>query len=216
MVLEQSIAGVAVAVTALAPAAPARAHGFDTVKVERSPAVYASPGGKPVDKVRPKTPYGTKTRLWVRARKPGWLKVASLDAPGNVGWIRSALTNPGPTLWRRVVVDRSQRTLTVLSAAGKRWTVRIGVGAPASPTPTGTYQITDRVRGSRFGGIYGAWVLVLSTYGPHTKAARMALHGVPPAGANPAGSAGCVHVPAAALERLAHETPPGTPVEIRA
>ena len=90
------------------------------------------------------------------------------------------------------------------------------VGGASSPTPPGTYQVTDRLDGKRFNGIYGARILALSAYGSPRRTSRLALHGYPPAARSTTESAGCVRVPPRAIERLARAAPPGTPVEIRA
>jgi lipoprotein-anchoring transpeptidase ErfK/SrfK len=189
--------------------------GVETVRPAPGAAVFARPGGRRVDRLTARTPYGTRTRLWVRARRDGWLKVAALNAPGGVGWIDQRRTRPAPRLTRRIEIDRSSRRLTVLGPGG-RWSTRVVMGAPVSPTPLGSFQVTDRIRGARFHGVYGAWVLVLSAYGSPSRTSRLAVHGVPPAARSLTGSAGCVRVPARALQRLAREIPPGTPVRIRA
>jgi len=131
-----------------------------------------------------------------------------------VGWIDERRTRSAPRLVRRIEIDRSSRRLSVLGA-GRRWSTRVVVGAPARPTPLGSFQVTDRMRGERFSGVYGGWVLVLSAYGTPSRTSRLAVHGVPPAARSLTGSAGCVRVPARALRRLAREIPPGTPVRIR-
>jgi L,D-transpeptidase catalytic domain len=186
-----------------------------TVQLRRATAINARPGGRPVGRLSIRTPYGSRTRLWVRARQGRWLKVSTPDAPGAVGWIDRRRVRPAPPVASRIEIDRSRRRLTVL-AGGRRWSTRVVVGAPASPTPLGVYQVTDRLRGERFAGAYGAHILVLSAYGSPSRTSRLAVHGVPPAARSFAYSAGCVRVPRRALERLARETPPGTPVRILA
>jgi lipoprotein-anchoring transpeptidase ErfK/SrfK len=196
-------------------AVPSAGAGTVQLAERAEPVVRSRPGGKPVERLTARTPYGTRTRLWVRARRDGWLKVSSLEGPGGAGWIEQQLTRPAPRLWRRIEIDRSERRLTVLTARG-RWSTRVVMGAPASPTPLGIFQVTDRLPGLRFSGVYGSWILVLSAYGSASRTSRLAVHGVPPAARSATGSAGCVRVSARALERLARETPPGTPVRIRA
>jgi lipoprotein-anchoring transpeptidase ErfK/SrfK len=199
------------------PAAPASVpgEGAPSVWVAGSPRVLTRPGGHAVGRLSARTPYGTHTRLWVRARRGGWLKVSTPDAPGGAGWIAQRRTRPAPRLWRGIEIDRSARRLTVIGAR-RRWSAGVVVGAPSSPTPLGTFQVTDRLPGERFRGVYGDWILVLSAYGTAARTSRLAVHGVPPAARSRTGSAGCVRVPAAALARLAREIPPGTPVRIRA
>ena len=157
-------------------------------------AVREAPGGAIVTQLRARTPYGTPTRLWVRERHAGWEKVPAADAPGGVGWVADADTRPAPRLFRRIVIDLSASRLTVLGG-GRSWSTRVVVGERSSPTPPGIYQVTDRLAGSRFNGVYGARILALSAYGTPRRTARLAVHGVPPAARPGVGSAGCVRVP---------------------
>jgi lipoprotein-anchoring transpeptidase ErfK/SrfK len=99
---------------------------------------------------------------------------------------------------------------------GRRWSTRVIVGGASSPTPPGTYQVTDSLPGTRFSGVYGARILALSAYGTPRRTSRLAIHGYPPAARSRTESAGCVRVPGGALQRLARQAPPGTPVLIRA
>jgi hypothetical protein len=185
----------------------------ETVRVTHAAPVHARVGGRRVGVIRVRTPYGSRTRLWVRARAGGWLRVPAMDAPGNFGWIRARATRPAAPLGNRVRIDRSARRLTV-SGTGARWSTRVILGGAATPTPLGTFQVTDRLSGARYGGTYGAWILVLSTYGSPAHVSRVAIHGMPPAARSRFYSAGCVRVPAGALERLRRAAPPGTPVRV--
>ncbi|MDA0180365.1 L,D-transpeptidase [Solirubrobacter phytolaccae] len=207
---------VAVAWPQLHETADAVAPGVETVWLRRrSVTVHATPGGRRVTSVRSRTPYGSRTRLWVQERSGAWLKVAALDTSSGVGWIEERRTKPARNVARRVVIDRSAQRLTVYGGA-RTWSTRVVVGAAGTPTPLGSYQVTDRLRGERFGGTYGAWVLALSAFGTPARTSRLAVHGIPPAARPGTGSAGCVRVPLRALRRLAREIVPGTPVRIRA
>jgi hypothetical protein len=177
--------------------------------------VRDAPGGAIVTHLRARTPYGSPTRLWVRARVLGWEKVSAADAPGGVGWVAGADTRHTRRLARRIVIDLSARRLTV-RGSGRRWSTRVIVGGASSPTPPGTYQVTDSLPGKRFNGVYGARILALSAYGTPRRTSRLAIHGYPPAARSRTESAGCVRVPDGAIERLARAAPPGTPVLIRA
>lgn len=195
------------------PVAVTPPPGAETVRVARPAALYDRVGGRRVGVIGARTPYGSRTRLWVRARAAGWLQVPAMDAPGNRGWIRARATRPAARLPDRVRIDRSARRLTVIGPRG-RWSTRVILGGAGTPTPLGTFQVTDRLNGRRFGGTYGAWILVLSTYGTPAHVSRVAIHGMPPAAHSRFYSAGCVRVPSAALERLRRAAPPGTPVRV--
>jgi hypothetical protein len=187
--------------------------GYPTVRVDGTVAVYARPGGRRVTTVRRRTAYGTRTRLWVRAFRGAWLKVSDEDAPGGAGWIRASRTTPGTTLHARVRIDRSAKRLTLIGPQ-RSWSTRVVLGGAATPTPLGTFQVTDRLPGARYAGVYGAWIMVLSAYGSPAHDSRLAMHGMPLGARSRYYSAGCVRVPAAALRQLAREAPPGTPVTV--
>jgi lipoprotein-anchoring transpeptidase ErfK/SrfK len=136
-----------------------------------------------------------------------------MDAPNSTGWIRARATRPAPRLLAEIRIDRSARRLTVRGVRTS-WSTRVILGGAGTPTPLGTFQVTDRLNGRRFGGTYGAWILVLSTYGSAARVNRVAIHGMPPAARSRLYSAGCVRVPDRALERLRRAAPPGTPVRV--
>lgn len=204
---------LAVAVTAAALLAPPGT--IETVGAARASGVvvYAKPDGRAVVRLRAKTPYGNPLRLWVRERRDGWIKTAVEYAPRGTGWVREADTRPTSNLKSRIAIDRSAKRLTVTSG-GSRWSTRVVIGGDTTPTPIGTFQVTDRLDGARYRGVYGARILVLSAFGDRTRTSRVAIHGVPPAAKSKTFSAGCVRVPRAALLRLYKSAPPGTPVRV--
>jgi lipoprotein-anchoring transpeptidase ErfK/SrfK len=208
-------AGLVTVLTAVALAAPPGA--VETVGPAHASGVtvHGAPGGRVSVRLAARTPYGGRLRLWVRGRRDGWLKVAAEDAPGGAGWVRGRDVRPSAYRRFRIEIDRSARRLSVVGG-GSRWSTSVVLGADATPTPLGTFQVTDRIDGTRYGGVYGARILVLSAYGDRTRTSRVAIHGVPPAAKSRSFSAGCVRVPQAALLRLFAQAPPGTPVHVRA
>jgi hypothetical protein len=195
---------VAMQAAAIETVAPARRSGL---------LVYAKPDGRAVVRLKTKTPYGSPLRLWVRARRGGWVKVASEYGPRGTGWVRARDTRAASTLVRRIRIDRSAKRLTV-TGGGSSWSTRVVIGGDATPTPVGTFQVTDRIDGARYSGVYGARILVISAFGDRTRTSRVAIHGEPPAAKSRTFSAGCVRVPRAALLRLYKLAPPGTPVRV--
>jgi lipoprotein-anchoring transpeptidase ErfK/SrfK len=209
-----SMPALDVAVVAVASLAFSAPGGAEVVRLAGpKAAVHATPGGEVVTELRARTPYRSPTRLWVRDRVPRWELVSTADAPGGAGWVVDGATRPARRLHRRIAIDVSAKRLTVLGG-GRRWSTRVVVGGAGSPTPPGTYQVTDRLDGARFNGVYGARIFALSAYGSPRRTTRLAIHGYPPRAVSATESAGCVRVPDAALARLAREAPPGTPVRI--
>ncbi|MDA0167094.1 L,D-transpeptidase [Solirubrobacter ginsenosidimutans] len=206
--------GLAVALLAASLAFPSSA--IETVAPARASGVvvYAKPGGRALVRLRNRTPYGSLRRLWVRERRDAWIKVAVEDGPHGVGWLRSRDVRPASELEYRIEIDRSKKRLSVIGG-GSRWSTKVVIGGDATPTPDGTFQITDRIDGARYSGVYGARILVLSAYGDHAHTSRVAIHGVPPAAHSKAFSAGCIRVSRPALLRLYRQVRPGTPVRVR-
>ena len=143
---------------------------------------------------------------------------------GATGWIRrEAVTLT--TVPDRITVDLAARTVTWERGADVVGVVEAAVGADRSPTPTGTYFVTDVLPYSQVGaasarGQYGAWVVALNG---HSEAfttfdggdARIAIHGTnAPASIGDAASSGCVRIADAPLDNLARNVPLGTPVVI--
>ena len=97
----------------------------------------------------------------------------------------------------------------------------VGVGAAASPTPTGRFAVTDKLVGAQFSAAYGCCILALSAVQPNLPAGwaggnRVAIHGtLASSDFGRAVSAGCVHAPDSDLRYLMSIVPLGTPVVIR-
>jgi lipoprotein-anchoring transpeptidase ErfK/SrfK len=92
----------------------------------------------------------------------------------------------------------------------------------ATPTPTGRFYITVKLRPPQISTVYGAWALGLSGYSDvleqfGTGDGQIALHGTSdPADLGREVSNGCVRMDNAAITSLAETLPLGTPVTIRA
>jgi len=96
--------------------------------------------------------------------------------------------------------------------------VRVAVGRPGSPTPLGTFSVTDKLRG---GGYYGCCIIAISATQPKLPRGwnggnRMAIHGTSaPGSIGRAASAGCVRAADGDLRAIWGRIPLGTPVRIR-
>ena len=92
-------------------------------------------------------------------------------------------------------------------------------GAPTSPTPTGSYFVTDRVPFPS-GGALGTFAFGVSGIQPNLPAGwnggdQLAIHGTDdPSSIGTSASAGCLRVSQRVLERLRPLLQPGTPVVI--
>jgi lipoprotein-anchoring transpeptidase ErfK/SrfK len=99
--------------------------------------------------------------------------------------------------------------------------MRVAIGRPGSPSPTGRFAVTDKLAGSSYGPYYGCCILALSAHQPNTPPGwpggdRMAIHGTnAPGTIGAAASAGCLRGSDADLRTLIRRVPVGTPIFIR-
>ena len=183
--------------------------------VARAVVLRAAPGGAVVARVSAKTEFGSPLVFSVTAHRGRWLGVITPSMPnGRLAWI-DARTVRTTRLAIRVDVSLSRRTLTLFERGVVRTRVAVGIGGPSSPTPTGTFAVTDKLSGA--GTVYGCCILALSGHQPHPRPGwsgsdtRIAIHG----GAFGAVSNGCLHAAPGALRFLLRHVPLGTRVTIR-
>ena len=219
------LAGLALlALAGPAAAQPARDPDAPTlllrVRLHERVRLHRRPGARVVAILGDRTQFGSRTVLTVLARRGSWAQVSAAVLGGRRAWLRvdGHVARRG-TRWE-LRADVSARSLQVIHDGRLLHDYRVAVGAPISPTPTGRFQVTDKLRGTKFGASYGCCILALSTDQPHpppgwTGMARMAVHGT---NAEPtvgdAVSAGCLHAHAAAMRWLMRHVPVGTPVVI--
>jgi lipoprotein-anchoring transpeptidase ErfK/SrfK len=137
---------------------------------------------------------------------------------GATGWISLKGLSRSNTPYS-VHVDLSKHRVTVLRLGRVLFSFPAATGAPVSPTPTGTFFVTDRVSvyaGSAFGsfafGISGIQTRLPPGWGGGD---QLAIHGTnSPSTIGRSVSAGCIRVSEAALARLKPLLQLGTPVVI--
>ena len=93
-----------------------------------------------------------------------WLQVELPIRPnGSRGWIRTSAVTTAMTPMT-IDVDRRAHVLTLLRGGVPVRTFPVAVGAPATPTPTGAFFISDRLPTLAPYGPYGPYALGLSGY----------------------------------------------------
>ncbi len=179
-----------------------------------------APGGHVVAAVPVRTPFGSPDAMWVRRIHGRWLGVASQLAGNNrVGWIPAADASLSRVEWK-LRVSLSARRLTVMQGGRVLQQYRVAVGAPDSPTPTGSFAVTDRLRTGDPAGPYGCCILALSAVAPHaiqgwSGGNRIAIHSTPETSTiGEAVSHGCVRLTLAEGRWLLLHVPIGTPTFI--
>lgn len=182
------------------------------------------PGGPPIRRIDATTEFGSPATLGVVERRGAWLGVVSPElANGEVAWIRDdrKALDIGSTPMS-VRIDLSRRTLVLLRGNEVVRRVRVGIGRPGSPTPTGRFAVTDKLSGAPYGGVYGCCVLALSGRQSNlpsgwTGGDRLAVHGTDePSSIGVPSSAGCLRAADRDLRSLMRRLPLGAPVFIRA
>ena len=218
-------------VSAAARITPARDLGTEQepsghllARIERSMPLLSRPGGRRVGTMPAASPYYREpTVAWVLevsedgrfGRVPipyagrdttGWLRLRGLRTSTTSVSIRADLSR------HRLWVYRGERV--VLSA-------RAATGAPASPTPTGRYMVSDRVA-FQGGGVLGTYAFGLSGIQPNLPPGwgggnQLAIHGTnDPSSIGRSASAGCLRVYERVLDRLKRLLRIGTPVLVQA
>jgi lipoprotein-anchoring transpeptidase ErfK/SrfK len=186
------------------------------IRAGRVVAVRSAPGGPVVARLSSRTEFGSP-RTFAVTRAGRGLRVIATDLPnGRAGWVvapRALRLSRTPVT---LEVDLSARLLRVRRAGHVVRTVRVGTGAPGTPTPTGRFAITDKLRGSDYSAVYGCCILALSGHQTNllpgwTGGERLAIHGGSTGGAI---STGCLHAGESDLRSLMRLVPLGAQIVI--
>jgi L,D-transpeptidase catalytic domain len=204
------------------PAAPAGARPLRTVLPPppgRGPAYLVARIRRPLH-----TRYGTVPDR-SQFGQPVWVPVVShrtdrgrlLVPLGKSGRLVAADLASLPLQWRkvRVVIDLSASRMVVLDGRRRVGTFPIGKGSPSTPTPTGRFFVTDRLRFGQ-GSPYAPFAFGLSAHVSQLPSSwlggnQVAIH----YGAMGAVSHGCIHAGLDAIELLQRRVGLGTLVTIK-
>jgi lipoprotein-anchoring transpeptidase ErfK/SrfK len=159
----------------------------------------------------------------VRSQRPdGWIEVLLPVRPnGSTGWVHTAdvtvTANP-----YRIAVSLGAHTITVTDAHDVLYTGPVAVGAPDTPTPTGSYYLYVLLQAPDPTGPYGPFAYGLSSHSDALATfdggdAEIGIHGNDDASAlGQSVSHGCIRIDNAAITMLASKLPLGTPVDVTA
>jgi len=151
-------------------------------------------------------------RLWYRV----WL---SVRPNGSRGWIAEGRLATYPTT-AKIVIDLSQRRLTVVRRDQKAADFPVAIGTAQYPTPTGFFFVTEKLRPPAPGGPYGVLALSLSAFQPKLSwwsgGGQVAIHGTNQDQLiGRAVSHGCVRMHDADILKVSRLVPAGSPVVIQ-
>jgi L,D-transpeptidase-like protein len=186
-----------------------------------------SAGAPAVRTFGPRTPEGVTRVFLVRNRVVGascaaaWYQVDLPIRPNGVrGWVPAAGLKPYVVRWR-LRIELGKRRLIAYEGGRERLRLTVAIGRSATPTPTGSFYVLERLFLRDPHGPYGPGALGLSSFSPvltgWTRGGPVAIHGTDDASSvGGAVSNGCVRVRNEQMRRLLRDVPAGTPVEIAA
>jgi lipoprotein-anchoring transpeptidase ErfK/SrfK len=165
-------------------------------------------------------PGGQPWVFLVKSRRRGWDEVYLPRRPnGSTGWVKAAQVVLALDVYR-VGVSLSAHMVTVWKNGVVVYRYRAGVGKPSTPTPTGRFYLAELLLQPAPDGEYGPYAFGLSAFSTALSSfgggpGQIGLHGTnDPAALGTDVSHGCVRIDNAAITRLAHVLPLGTPVTI--
>ncbi|HLY85865.1 MAG TPA: L,D-transpeptidase [Gaiellaceae bacterium] len=211
-------AAVAAASHAAAPPTGTTA-GLAARPLHGSVVLRAQPNGKPLLRLGPRGPLGGPLVLGVVGVRGRWVEVTAEALPnGHFGWAKFGRdVGVHPIQWT-LRASLSRRLLYVIKDGRIIRTMRVGIGAPSSPTPVGRFAIAEKLTGP-FGPALGPRILVLTAQQPHLPAGwntrvtyYVGIHSG--SGRGSAVSAGCLHATEADVRYLMRTVPLGTAVQI--
>jgi hypothetical protein len=150
-------------------------------------------------------------RTWLRVRVP-------MRPNGRTGWVSRRTLGPLRAVRTMLRVNRRTLRATLYRDGRRIWSSRIGVGAPATPTPAGRFWIRTRLRVPGRAAIYGPWAFGTGAYSVLSDwpgGGVVGIHGTDQPRLIPGRpSHGCIRLPNRKIRRLARLMPIGTPVLI--
>lgn len=203
-----------------------RSTSYAAVVQERAVA-YREPAGRRLASFGADNVNGVPTVFSVRAARlggdcePEWYRVQLPLRPNGVtGWVRAGDVELA-AVTTRILVDLSDRRVTLFDRGRRVLSAPAAIGAAATPTPTGRFYVNQRLYAADPSGPYGPAAIGISAFSEvltgWAQGGPIAIHGTNrPDLIGAAVSTGCVRVRNDLLRRLFARTRAGTPVTVRA
>jgi lipoprotein-anchoring transpeptidase ErfK/SrfK len=153
-----------------------------------------------------------------RCRPSTYLVQVPLRPNGVTGWVAAAQVGV-QRVHTRIVVDLSAKRVTLFRNGKRVLSSTAAIGAPATPTPTGSFYVNQRLVPTDPGGPFGPGAVGISAYSNvltgWTQGGPIAIHGTnAPWSIGHAVSNGCIRLPNATLRKVFAQALDGTPVVI--
>ena len=142
-----------------------------TVRTRPSPSARPARGrsrisGGSTSTVCPRSSRSLGARL-DRDCHPSWYRVQLPMRPnGSTGWVRASAVAPSGRCTSRIVVDLSQRSVTLYRGLRPVLVTTAAIGSPSTPTPTGRYFVNQKLVAPDPLGPYGPAALGISAFSP--------------------------------------------------
>jgi len=138
---------------------------------------------------------------------------------GVTGWVPAEQVDV-EVVTARIVVDLSDRRVTLFRQGRKVLSATAAIGSPATPTPTGSFYVNQRLIPTDKSGPFGPGAVGISAFSNvltgWTQGGPIAIHGTnAPWSIGKPVSNGCIRLPNATLRRVFAQALNGTPVVIR-
>ena len=195
-----------------------------SARVVRPTTAFRRPGGAALLTLPLADRYGFPTTVSLLERvqicRARWYRVRLATWPnGTTGWVRSRDVTT-TRLRARIVVDISRHRLFLYKAGRLVFSSPAAIGKPSTPTPRGTFFVTQRFVVEPTTGPYGPRALGISAFSDVLRSWRdggpIGIHGTnEPFSIGAPVSHGCVRLPNDRIVALFKVTPLGTPVLIR-
>ena len=158
-------------------------------------------------------------RLDAHCRPTAYLVQLPQRPNGVTGWVRARQVGVFK-LRTRILVDLSQKRVTLYRSGKRVLSSTAAVGSPATPTPTGSFYVNQRLIPTDPSGPFGPGAVGISAFSNvltgWTQGGPIAIHGTnAPWSIGKAVSNGCIRLPNAVLRKLFRQALNGTPVVIR-
>ena len=195
--------------------------------IRKRAIAYRTPGKRELARFGPRNVNGVPTVFAVIARQvdrhcgSSWLRVRLPMKPnGATGWIRPYAVKLVP-LSSRILVDISDRRVTLYERGRRVLTTTAAVGTSQTPTPIGRYYVNQRLVPADTSGPFGPGAIGISAFSEvltgWTQGGPVAIHGTNhPELLGRAVSNGCIRIRNDYLVRIFRKALAGTPVTVRA
>ena len=181
-------------------------------------AVYSAPNGSVTETLPNPQASGAPLTFLVLAQQEGWLQVALAQRPnGSTGWVQSN-TVTLKNLQYSLQASTEQNTLSLYKNGALVKTYAAATGTGGTPTPHGSFYITELLQPTNAG--YGPYAFGLSAFSDVLSSfgggpGQIGLHGTDDASSiGQSASHGCIRLANPDITELAGLLPLGTPITI--